>query len=150
MGAMVLVMVSAAAFSAAAQLAEPGPFDHSPVVPEIAVQGAETAGGTVTVTLAVMARVAQADAQLRIELPQGVTLEKGAAEWRGEMAAGQVQIVEISAKLMKPGVHQIVGRVTLDGSGAGDGAGDGPAPTVLTVERVIEVKGAASPSKPRK
>jgi hypothetical protein len=107
-------------------------------------------GGTVTVTLAVMARVAQADAQLRIELPQGVTLEKGAPEWRGEMAAGQVQVIEIFAKLVKPGGYRIVGRVTLNGGGAGDGAGDGPVPTVLTVERALEVKAAAPPTKPRK
>ena len=135
------VTALAVAAGAGAQAPEPGPFDRTPVVPELAVAGVEVLGGEIVATFAVMAREAQTDVQIQLELPEGLTVAAGQPSWRGEMAAGQVQVVEISAKLMKPGRQRIVGRVTLSSSS--------PSPTVLTTDRWVDVK-PSFPSRPRK
>jgi len=140
-----VALASAAALGwaagAGAEAPKPGPFDHTPVVPELAVDGAAVVGGKVVATMAVMARETLADVRIQVELPQGVERTDGELSWNGPMAAGEIRIMAISAKLAKPGRQQIVGRVTLSGGA--------PAPIVLTTERWLEVKPNA-PATPRK
>lgn len=131
---------------AAAPLAVPADVVESdPVVPELAVAGVEVVGGEAVATMTVMARRPVADVQIQVELSDGLERTAGEPAWRGGMAAGEVRIVEISFKLLKPGRRQVVGRVTLPADQAPK-----PSPVVLTVDHWLEVKPAAPSRSPTK
>ncbi|MEW6325111.1 MAG: hypothetical protein AB1515_06965 [Nitrospirota bacterium] len=117
-------------------------FGNAPIVPELAVDGVAVVGGEIVATMAVMAREPMADVQIQLELPGGVERTAGELSWSGPLAAGEVRIVEISAKLLAPGRRQIVGRVKVP-------KGDAE-PTVLTTDRWLDIAPNAPPAKPRK
>jgi hypothetical protein len=129
------------ATAALAETSETDPFATTPVLPELAVDGVTVVGGEIVATMAVMARESLADVQIRVELPAGVELSAGEPSWNGPMAAGEIRIVEVSAKLVKAGRRLIIGRVVL--------AGGAPTPTVLTTDQQIDVKPSAPAATPR-
>lgn len=114
---------------------------QAPLVPELIVAGPPVVGGEIVATLAVMAMEEMTHVQIQIELPSGVERTAGELSWSGSLAAGEVRVLEVSVKLLKPGRRQLVGRVTLS-------TGAAP-PTVLTTDRWLEITPAA-PAKPRK
>jgi hypothetical protein len=109
----------------------------APVVLDLAVDGNHTVGGGIVATLAVMAKQSLERVHIQIVLPAGVQQTAGDAAWEGPMTAGEVRIVELSARLSAPGSKRFLGRVTL------------PAGSVLTVERTLDVQ-PAPPAKPKK
>ncbi len=104
-----------------------GVVESDPVVPELEVAGVEVVGGGAVVTMTVMARRAVTDVQIQVELSDGLERTAGEPTWSGGLAAGEVRIVEISVKLLKPGRRQVIGRVTLPAD-----HGPNPSPVVLT------------------
>ena len=138
--AVTLGLVMAAGPRAAADVVE-----SAPVVPELVVDGVEVVGGEAVATMTVMARQSVADVQIQVELSDGLERTTGEPAWRGQMAAGEVRIVEISIKLLTPGRRHIVGRVTLPADRASSSA-----PAVLTTDRWLEVQPAASRTPAKK
>ena len=129
---MVLCVVASwspvAVSRASAELTTP---PSAPVVPELAVGGVEVVGSEVVATMTVMARTDLPNVQIQIELPEGLERTAGEPTWRGQMAAGEVRIVEIAAKLLTPGRQQLVGRVRLS---------DQHTPAVYTADRWLDVQ----------
>ncbi len=115
----------------------------APVVPELTVGGGEVVGSKVVATMTVMARRPLADVQIRLELSDGLERTAGEPMWRGRMAAGEVRVVEIAVKLLKPGRQQVIGRVQLQD------AREQRAPAVFTTDRWLDVKPNAQQSRPR-
>lgn len=155
LGLLAAVSAFAAVYPIDARGAEPIPPPHvikppnlpdsdaTPITIDLAVDGNRTVGAGIVAALAVMARKSLEPLQLQIVLPDGVQQTAGDAAWEGAMAAGEIRMVKVSARLLTPGSKKFLVRVTLPPGAAGGVA------KVLTMERTVDVQ-AGPAEKPKK
>jgi hypothetical protein len=85
-----------------------------PIDLDIYIDGVYQVGGELVITVTTRPLLPAPKIKISINLPEGLELKAGEIAWEGSMSGGEEKDIEVSVKVMKEGLFEVIGVVSIE------------------------------------